>query len=102
MAKAKMKKSERGFSYHEFTDRNGVKCSIKKSSIATEDAIWLGADSIGLKEFVAYRDPAWQDVELEQTVGHHFVANTSMHLTRKQVAKLLPMLQKFAETGELE
>lgn len=94
-------KTLRGFAIKTFKDRNGVECKIQKSSLATEDAIWLGATSIGLREFVAHRDPAWQDVELEQKEGHHFIANTSMHLTRKQVKKLLPILQKFVETGEI-
>ena len=29
-------------------------------------------------------------------------ANTSMHLSREQVAALLPMLQRFVETGEID
>jgi hypothetical protein len=30
-----------------------------------------------------------------------YVANNRMHLTRDQVRDLLPLLQKFADTGEL-
>jgi hypothetical protein len=97
----KSKKTQRGFALYEFTDRNGEKCKIQKSSIATEDAIWLGSDKLRVQEFVAYREPAWQDVEFEHTEKHHFIGNNSMHLTRKQVKKLLPILQKFVETGDI-
>jgi len=34
--------TERGFDYVEFTDRYGQVSSLQKSSIATEDCIWLG------------------------------------------------------------
>lgn len=100
----KLKKTKRGFGVINFKDQSGNKCSIQKSSIATGDCIWIGSDKIGLKEFVAFRQPnAWIDkIEVdEHTMEHHFVANNRMHLTRKQVAKLLPILQKFVETGDL-
>lgn len=48
--------TQRGFLRGEFTDRYGVKCSIQKSSLATEDAIWLGIDEIELK--ILARDAA--------------------------------------------
>lgn len=69
-----VKKTNRGFDLIEFTDRYDKECSLQKSSLATEDAIWLGRDS---KE-------------------------ARMHLTQEMVAKLLPYLQKFVETGDIE
>ena len=39
----------------------------------------------------------WQSIPMP----HEYVANTRMHLTRKQVNELLPALQYFAKTGEL-
>lgn len=98
-----MKKTvtNRGFSRVDFKDRDGVECSIQKSSLATDDAIWFGANKLGVQEFKA--GEGWKDrVDLdEHTMEHHFVGNNRMHLTRKQVAKLLPLLQNFVETGEL-
>lgn len=97
-----MNRTDRGFAIHDFTDLYGVKCRIQKSSLATEDAIWLGAREIGLKKFTPYAG-GWQDVELEmEPMGVTHVANTSMHLSREQVAALLPMLQRFVETGEID
>jgi len=65
-------KTSRGFSVIEFKDRYGVECTIQKSSLATEEAIWFG-----------YK-------------------NNRMHLTQDQVKELLPILQRFVETGEIE
>jgi len=94
-----MTHTPRGFDIMNFKDHGGNVCSLQKSSIATEDAIWFGANEIGLQEFVA--NVGWKDVVLEDTMTHHFVANNRMHLTRKMVKELLPYLQKFAKTGEL-
>ena len=40
-----MKRTQRGFAYDEFEDLYGAKCSIQKSSLATDDAIWFGIDN---------------------------------------------------------
>lgn len=94
-----LKKTDRGFVIAPFEDFNGVKCSVQKSSIATEDCIWLGADDIGLKKFKAYE--GWSDVPLLFSHEEHFVANNRMHLSQDQVKALLPILTLFADTGEL-
>ena len=67
----KIARTERGFDITEFTDLYGSKCSLQKSSLASQDAVWFGV--------FAHR----------------------MHLTRKQVADLLPYLKRFVKTGEL-
>lgn len=101
-----MKKSKtiRGFGRVDFKDYGGVECSIQKSSLATDEAIWFGSNKLGVSEFVAFRQPsAWKDMpELdEHTMEHHYVGNNRMHLTREQVKELLPILTKFVETGEI-
>jgi hypothetical protein len=98
-ANMEMKTTERGFSYMEFLDFNGVKCNIQKSSILDEECIWFGAVNIGLKRFKAYE--GWTDVPLPFSIEEHYVANNRMHLTQEQVKNLLPILTYFAETGEL-
>ena len=42
-------------------------------------------------------DNGWVKFEIPKEV----LLSTRMHLTRKQVKELLPLLQKFVETGEL-
>lgn len=76
-----MKKSVRGFAYKQFTDLYGQTCSIQKSSLATKDCIWLGVEDTGPELLPA---PPYR-----------------MHLTQAQVRRLLPMLHKFVETGEI-
>ena len=97
-----MKHTSRGFAIHEFTDRNGNKCSLQKSSIATEDCIWIGCDEIGLKRFEP--EKGWTGVPLADDFpeGVSHIANNRMHLTRLQVEKLLPILDRFVATGEIE
>lgn len=95
-------KTNRGFIVIKFKDANGIECSIQKSSSALSDKIWLGANKIGLQEFRT--GEGWKDrneFDDDHSIEHHFIANNRMHLTRKQVKKLLPILQKFVETGEI-
>lgn len=96
----------RGFALAEFTDCYGAKCSIQKSSLATEDAIWFGCDDANPQ--IMARQAAAHGVVTDETCGwvpypvpDCVSLNTRMHLTRDQVSELLPILQHFAETGEL-
>lgn len=91
----KVEKTERGFARIDFTDRYGVKCSLQKSSLATEDAIWLGCNEADPKILVP--GSGWVPLLLPEGSS----ANTRMHLTQQQVKKLLPHLLRFVETGEI-
>ena len=67
-------KTQRGFPVVYFDDLYGGAYgnSIQLSSLATQEAIWLGTKV------------------------------DRMHLSRAQVAKLIPVLQGFVDTGTLE
>jgi len=93
----KREKTKRGFGLIQFTDYNGVECSLQKSSIATDDLIWLGCDDADPQYFVPNGNPSWRKLE----VPAETVFNTRMHLTRSQVKKLMPHLQKFIDEGEI-
>lgn len=93
--KIKKIKTQRGFAGIEFNDRYEAKCLIQKSSLATEDAIWFGVDDADPKILIP--GSGWQPFEIPKEV----LITTRMHLTQKQVKKLLPILQKFVETGEI-
>ena len=41
----KIKKTARGFERINFIDLHGSKCSLQQSSLATDEAIWLGVGS---------------------------------------------------------
>lgn len=82
----------RGFSIINFADITGRACSLQKSSLATEDAIWFGCDDAepyvmedGLKKFISLpKDSS---------------CNTRMHLTISDMEMLLPILIDFSQAG---
>ena len=77
----KLRRTERGFARADFEDLYGSKCSIQQSSLATDDAIWLGVH--------------------EGSLHYEKQESSRMHLNRKQVAELIPLLERFVKTGEL-
>lgn len=99
-------KTNRGFKLTKFTDLYDNECSIQESSLATDDAIWVGIDDANpvIMESDARRlgieKPA-ADGWVKYPIPYAVIMHTRMHLTRKMVAKLLPVLQKFVDTGEL-
>lgn len=104
--KIKRSKTDRGFKLIEFTDRYDAKCTIQKSSLATEEAIWFGVHDAAPK--ILANHAAAAGIETDQVTGwieypipKQVLISTRMHLTQRQVKKLLPILQRFVETGEL-
>jgi hypothetical protein len=98
--KMNIAKTARGFDLVEFRDHYGASCSLQKSSLATDDAIWFGVDNADpkiLASKVQEDGTGWIKYLIPEDVS----LNTRMHLTREQVAELLPHLQKFVETGEI-
>ena len=100
----------RGFSRMDFTDRYGEQCSLQKSSLATEDAIWLGVNEPKLIEFCPTpreTDEAWFDVtqgameKVKHRPQNEMYLSGRMHLTRDMVKILLPYLYNFVNRGEL-
>jgi hypothetical protein len=92
--------TSRGFTLINFQDRYDSQCSIQKSSLATEDCIWLGVDDPDPK-IMASKTPqggtGWVKYEIPDDVS----INTRMHLTREQAKELVKVLKVFIKTGEL-
>jgi hypothetical protein len=106
----KTQSTNRGFRIIEFSDLYDKKCSIQKSSLATDDCIWLGIDDadpkimckdairLGLRKATGgEEDNGWCDFEVPQKVGF----TTRMHLNREQAQGLVSILQKFVKNGDL-
>jgi len=100
-------KTERGFGIIEFVDMYGKPCSLQKSSLATEDAVWLGVNDANPK--IMARDAHKYGIKTKERTGwisypvpDDVSMTTRMHLTQDQVRELLPLLQRFVETGELQ
>ncbi len=95
-----LKKTGRGFPICEFTDHYDHKCSLQKSSLATEDAVWLGVDDADPK-IMASKTEAGGTGWVDYPIPEHVSLTTRMHLTREQIAELLPYLARFVKTGEI-
>ena len=102
----KLERNERGFKFGDFKDRYGADCTLLKSSLATEDCIWLGIKKA--KPMIMASDAIKLGIKTDETTGwidyllpEEVFISTTMHLTQEQVKNLLPILIKFAETGEL-
>jgi hypothetical protein len=91
----KIRINERNFGVYDFKDHYGHGCSLQKSSLATENCIWLGVDDAAPE---VNRGKGWEKVELPLGT----VCHSRMHLTRKQVSDLLPILIRFAKTGNIK
>ncbi len=96
----------RGFQGLAFKDKYNTECSIQKSSAAMYDAIWLGVSnakpiimaSNAIKHGIPVTDnTGWVDVPIPE----ESLISSRMHLTQEQVRQLLPVLQHFADHGEL-
>lgn len=99
-------KTDRGFATVEFLDRYGDACIIQKSSLATEDAIWFGIQD-ACPQIMA-SDALAAGIDTDETTGwipypmpKNVLLTTRMHLTRELVAELMPILQRFVDTGEV-
>ena len=94
----------RGFDILTFTDRYGEKCRLQKSSLATQPCIWFGVTTTSITVRRA-DEIGWRTLtteQLKQALDADSVnLPISMHLTQEHVKKLLPVLTRFAETGEL-
>jgi hypothetical protein len=91
-------KTSRGFERIEFSDFNGVQCSLQASSIVVyvkpgTSAIWLGCNYANPRMLVPGK--SWQPVPMPSD----YLADTRMHLDRKQVEGLISHLQAWLKNG---
>jgi len=101
-SKIKIGATERGFGLGKFTDYYGIKCSIQKSSLADKDAIWLGVDDPEPKILACKVNGGIPDGWVDYPISKDVSLSTRMHLTREMVKELLPVLQKFVKTGDID
>ena len=104
----KTQHTQRGFAFVEFTDRYGAECKLQKSSLATENAIWFGVKDAKPQILASNASRFGVETNGQRTgwvpypIPEEVLLTTSMHLTQDQVKELLPVLQRFAETGEID
>lgn len=98
--KVKQSVTDRGFGLIEFKDFYDADCNIQESSLATENAIWIGVNDANPQIMASDTElggTGWVKYHIPEEVS----LTTRMHLTQEQVKELLPILQAFADTGEL-
>lgn len=90
----KTTKTLRGFDIVQFQDRLDTPCSIQKSSLANENTIWIGVNDANpmIRSVVG-----WVPYEVPSEV----LFTTRMELTQELAAEILPILQRFVDTGEI-
>lgn len=81
--------TNRGFELLHFYDRYNELCDIQRSSLATEDAIWLGTHNANPQ--ILEKGTGWTEYPLPKNV----LISHRMHLTRKQCISLAFKLLKF-------
>lgn len=91
-----LRKTHRNFWRADFRDANGVECSIQESSAVGDGLLWLGCNDPN-PVFFPGNGTGWHPYKLPGSVQ----CTTRMHLSREQAAALIPLLQRFVETGEL-
>ena len=89
--------THRGFAVFGFTDGNGEKASVQQSSAAEAPHVWLGVDELKLRRFVPGQ--SWSDCPLPEG---DIQGNERLHLTRENVQDLIPILQRFVDTGDID
>jgi len=95
-----IKRTQRGFSFIEKEDLYGAQYSVQESSLATDNAIWLGIDNANPRIMAKEVDPdltGWVKCPMPDGV----LFNTRMHLNREMAKELIDILQVFVDTGEL-
>lgn len=98
--------TQRGFALIKFKDRYDHDCTIQQSSLATENALWLGIADPDPQ--ILARDAAQFGVKTDQTVGwvpypipEEVQISTRMHLSVQNVRDLAAVLQHWLQTGQL-
>ena len=82
--------TERGFLRADFIDKYGMGCSIQESSSAEQGCLWFGINGVPVTPQYTFTDEAG----MTRTMSR-------MHLTQEHVRGVLPLLQLFAERGDL-
>lgn len=92
----RVKKNKKGLNVIEFKDFYGEECTMEETSFTGDRTLWIGCNNANPKFFTV--ENGWKPVHMPEK----YVANTKMHLSRKQVEKMLPHLIKFVETGHIK
>lgn len=77
-----------------FIDKYNSFCSLRKSTVISDNCIWLGINKPYPKILI---NDKWENYDIEENI----IINTRMLLTQKMVEDLIPYLQNFVSTGNI-
>lgn len=86
-------RTARGFERIDFRDQYGIECSLQQSSLASPPCVWLGCNDADPR--VLLPGKGWTQIEMPSG----YIADTRMHLNRKQVKALVARLNRWLEAG---
>lgn len=95
------RKTNRGFTLITFEDIYSNKCSIQKSSLASESALWIGIDRATPKMLASDLRTdlkGWVDYPMPEGV----YIQTRMHINIEQAKEIIEVLQLFVKTGDID
>ena len=95
-AKLKYSKTKHGWPFCEFDDLYDHKCYVQDSSLAFENAIWLGVRDAN--PLILKPGEGWVPVDFPE--GTLFT--TQMHINQKQAKELVKVLERFIESGSIK
>ena len=95
-AKLQYSKTDRGWTFCEFDDLYDRRCYVQDSSLAFENAIWLGVRDAN--PLILKPGEGWVSVEFPE--GTLFT--TQMHINQKQAKELVKVLERFIESGSIK
>lgn len=101
-------RTQRGFGIVKFKDGYGYDCTIQQSSSAMGDFLWIGVDNaqqhaqvmaVHARHFGIQTDQmnGW----VEYPIPKEVMIPDRMHLERKDVRRLVKLLNNWLRTGEL-
>jgi hypothetical protein len=104
--KANKKTTNRGFGIIIFKDLYGAECSLQHSSLATQDAIWLGIEDANpqiLASVANKINPETGEMSgwIKYDIPDDVLLTTRMHLNKKQAKQLIRWLRAFVKDGDL-
>jgi len=95
-------KTQRGFALNTFTDMYDTPCSIQQSSLATENALWVGVDDADPQILACKVNGGIPNGWVKYPLPEDVHLTTRMHLSEEMVVALIQKLQHWLDTGELQ
>lgn len=93
--------TKREFDIISFKDSDNTKCSIQKDYKSKGNCIFLGSDEVKIYGITDRRFKISEEEIRKKFELNDIETNSRIKLNRYQVRELIPILQKFVDSGSL-